>query len=167
MSRFFPSAEYAEDQRLARTILTTHVLTRGATTGALLGGAAWGARALYGRVRRLPSPPAFTLLQSAGRGTAAGTAVLAVLLAGRMWGRAPVEWQDRSWRLLRSRGQVECDDWTYGGAVAGLGAAAAGGMLRGAGWRGAVGAAGVGSVLGTIGYTGWRHGVKGGKFEES
>jgi hypothetical protein len=37
---------------------------------------------------------------------------------------------------------------------------------RGLGWRGVVGGAGVGSVVGMLGYMGWRHGVKEGKFEE-
>jgi len=42
-----------------------------------------------------------------------------------------------------------------------------GGMgQRALGWRGVVGGAGAGSVLGMLGYMGWRYGVKGGKFEE-
>lgn len=27
---------------------------------------------------------------------------------GRMWGREEIEWQERSWRLLANKGQVEC-----------------------------------------------------------
>ncbi|KAF3770822.1 hypothetical protein M406DRAFT_249066 [Cryphonectria parasitica EP155] len=164
MSRFFPHAEYAEDQPLAYIILTTHVLTRGATTGAIIGAASFAAAAAA--PSSLSTPNRGLFLQAAGRGTTIGTALLAVALVGRMWGREDIEWKDRSWRLLHNKGQVECDDWTYGGAVAGVGAAAVGGMLRGAGWRGVVGAGGLGSVPGTVGYMGWRYGVKGGKFEE-
>lgn len=81
-----------------------------------------------------------------------------------MRGKEPIEWQDRSWRLLYNKGQVECDDWTYAGMVTG-GATAA---LKGShlGWRGVAGGVGAGSVVGMLGYMGWRYGVKGGKFEE-
>jgi hypothetical protein len=80
-----------------------------------------------------------------------------------MWGREDIEWQERSWRLLANKGQVECDDWTYSGMAIGL----LGGLSqRGLGWRGVVGGVGAGSVLGMVGYMGWRYGVKGGKFDE-
>ncbi|KAI1624818.1 hypothetical protein EDD37DRAFT_363512 [Exophiala viscosa] len=39
MSALFPVAEYAEDQRFAGTILTTHVLHRGFQSGAVMGAA--------------------------------------------------------------------------------------------------------------------------------
>jgi hypothetical protein len=81
-----------------------------------------------------------------------------------MWGREEIEWQDRSWRLTQNKGQVECDDWTYGSMLAAAAAVAWKG--KGLGWRGAVGGVGAGSVIGTLGYMGWRYGVKGGKFEE-
>ncbi|PSR78438.1 hypothetical protein BD289DRAFT_376705 [Coniella lustricola] len=173
MSRFFPLAEYAEDQPLGHTILTVHVLARGATTGAVIGTASYGVRNIYRRFR----PAAPHLLQSAGRGTIAGTAFLAVALAARMHGRDEIEWRDRSWRLLVNRGQVECDDWTVGGVVLGL-AGLGLGVVRGDGKAGVgvvgrrvqmvqmVGAAGLGSVLGTIGYMGWRYGIHGGKWED-
>ena len=83
-------------------------------------------------------------------------------IPARMWGREEIEWKDRSWRLLENKGQVECDDWTYGGMA--VGAAMA---LRTTGWRGKVGSIGIGSVVGTAGYMGWRYGVKEGKFEET
>lgn len=172
MSRFFPQAAYAEDQPLGRTILAVHVVTRGATTGAIVGGALFTARSTIQRLRR-SSPPTISFLtrpqlflHAAGTGTAVGAVLLGGALGARMWGREGIEWQDRSWRLLRNKGQVECDDFTYGGAVGGVGAAAVTGALRGVGWRGAVGAAGVGSVVGTVGYMAWRYGVKGGRFEE-
>lgn len=83
-------------------------------------------------------------------------------IPGRMWGREEIEWKDRSWRLLENKGQLEVDDWTYVGI---LGGAVASARLRG--WRGKIGGIGLGSVAGTVGYMGWRYGIKGGKFEES
>lgn len=175
MSRLFPTAPNAEDQPLSRTILTVHCLTRGATTGAGIGGAMHLARDMYRRAT-LPDPtsPAVPkpgrpqqLLRATGTGTAVGIALLAAAVLGRMRGREDVEWADRSWRLMGHPGQLECDDFTYGGAVLGVAAAAAaGGVLRGAGWRGLLGAAGGGSVVGTVGYLVWRYGVNGGVFEE-
>jgi len=83
----------------------------------------------------------------------------------RMLGREEIEWQDRSWRLIESKGQVECDDWTYSGMAVGAMAFAIRGKALG--WRGAVGSVGLGSIGGMLGYMGWRYGVRGGKFEET
>lgn len=80
-----------------------------------------------------------------------------------MRGKEEIEWRDRSWRLLYNRGQVECDDWTYVGMVGG---GAMGVVKGGGGWRGVAGGLGTGSLLGMVGYMGWRYGVNGGKFEE-
>lgn len=140
-SRFFPTAQYAEDQPLSRTILSVHVLTRGATTGALIGSII--------AIAQAPN----TLLSSAPQAQARRPTprCCAGALAARMYGRERIEWQDRSWRLLANRGQVACDDLMYGRAVVSVWAA-----LRGAGWRGVgvVGAAGQGSVSGTSGRLG-------------
>lgn len=87
--------------------------------------------------------------------------IMVVAIPGRMWGREEIEWQDRSWRLLENKGQVECDDWTYAGMAAGALAS-----VRTRGWRGKVGCVGLGSVAGMGGYMAWRYGIKGGKFEE-
>jgi len=92
-----------------------------------------------------------------------GLGLFTVALPMRMLGREDIEWKDRSWRLLENKGQVECDNWTYAGMAAGAVAAARGGAL---GWRGAVGKVGAGSVVGMLGYMGYRYGVKGGKREE-
>lgn len=81
-----------------------------------------------------------------------------------MWGREEIEWQDRSWRLLENKGQLETDDWTYGGMLAGLAATAL--LRRPVGWAAALGSVGAGSVAGTLGYMGWRYGVHGGKHQE-
>ena len=80
-----------------------------------------------------------------------------------MWGREEIEWKDRSWRLLENSGQVECDDWTYAGML-GAGVWA---LREGGGWTSAIGRVGTGSVVGMMGYLGWRYGVKGGWKEEA
>jgi hypothetical protein len=36
-----------------------------------------------------------------------------------MRGRTEIEWQDRSWRLLENKGEVDTDWWASGGAAAG------------------------------------------------
>lgn len=35
---------------------------------------------------------------------------MAVAVPARMWGREEIEWQDRSWRLLENKGQVEWEE---------------------------------------------------------
>lgn len=109
-----------------------------------------------------------------GTASAVGLGLMGLALAGRMRGREHIEWRDRAWRLLENPGQLETDDWTYGGAAAGLvalglwrraGAKETGGG-RGGGWRAVAGAAGLGSLAGTVGYMVWRYGVHAGKFPE-
>ncbi|KAM3491066.1 hypothetical protein MY3957_005632 [Beauveria namnaoensis] len=196
MSRYFPHTAYAEDQPLARTILTTHVATRAVTLGTLLGVAATSARTVIPALRRpkvqqqQQQPFAARLLRSCAGSILATLGVAGVGLVVRMWGRDDIEWRDRSWRLLESKGQLETDDWTYGGmgaaaatsalvmvkakAKTGAGEGAGAGARKKTpppavlvlGWRGLVGAAGLGSVGGMMGYLGWRYGVNGGKFPE-
>ncbi|OHF02828.1 hypothetical protein CORC01_01929 [Colletotrichum orchidophilum] len=165
MSRYFPHAAYAEDQPLAGTILTVHVLTRGYTTGAVMGLGAAAVGGVYSRVRgakplpaAAPFPTSTTttlrtagvhnLLRSSGTASAVGLGFAGVALLARMHGREDIELRDRAWRLMESRSQLETDDWTYGGAAAGL---AALGIARAAagqavGLRVIAGAAGLGSV---------------------
>lgn len=169
MSRLFPHPPYAEDQPLYHTILTVHVLTRAVTAGTIIGAGVFFAKDIYQRVRSRPPPAlprAQLLLRSAGVGSTAAVGLLSVALVGRMWGRQEIEWRDRSWRLLENKGQLETDDWTYGGALVGLGGAAAlaRGGLAGLGLRGSVGAVGAGTVAGTVGYMVWRYGIHKGKF---
>lgn len=182
MSRYFPHPSHAEDQPLARTILTVHVATRAVTTGTLIGMAIASVRQVIPALRSSSSttskPFVARLLHSSATGTAAALGLSGIALVGRMWGRETIEWQDRSWRLLENRGQVETDDWTYGGMAAAGGAALvttvrAGGMplaerpaVAAMGWRGIVGATGLGSVGGMMGYFVWRYGVNGGKFPD-
>lgn len=153
MSILFPHPDYAEDQPLYRTILTTHVLYRGFQTGALVGSAVGASRYAYQSVFRKPAsatvgvhtPPSVgstataaaagarplflpTLLRSAGVGAAVGTGALAVTLVARMWGREEIEWRDRSWRLLENKGQKEVDSLSLVGALGGAAAVALGGV---------------------------------------
>lgn len=164
MSRYFPHPAYAEDQPLSKTILTVHVLTRAVTTGTVIGTGVFGAQELVRRVRKRPSPLVprpQRFLRTTGASTLWALGILSVGLAGRMWGRGEIEWKDRSWRLMESKGQLETDDWTYGGMAAGLAASA---LARPGGWVGVVGAVGTGSFAGMLGYMGWRYGVHKGKF---
>ncbi|KAK1718440.1 heterokaryon incompatibility protein-domain-containing protein [Colletotrichum lupini] len=144
MSRYFPHTAYAEDQPLAGTILTVHVLTRGYTTGTVVG---LGVAAASGAARRLrgtkPVPATAvagtpfstsattalrsagglrTLLRKSGTASAVGLGLTGVATVARMYGREDIEWRDRAWRLMESRSQLEVDDWTYGGAAAGVAA---------------------------------------------
>lgn len=171
MSRFFAHTPYAEDQPLSHTILTVHVLTRAVTTGTIIGMGITGVRQAIPSLRRRyqqqaavagsqQQPLLQRLLASTGRSTLITMGVTTVLLAGRMYGRDLIEWQDRSWRLMENRGQLECDDWTYGG----MGLAAVAGLIKGLPWTGLVGAVGLGSFGGMVGYMGWRYGVHQGKF---
>ena len=83
-----------------------------------------------------------------------------------MWGREEIEWKDRSWRLLENKGQIEVDTWGYLGIGVGGAALLATRGLRGAGWEMGVGSLGLGVTCGVIGYMVFRHGIKGGKWEE-
>ncbi|KAF6803884.1 hypothetical protein CMUS01_14979 [Colletotrichum musicola] len=187
MSRYFPHPPYAEDQPLSHTILTVHVLGRGYTTGAVVGLGALSVGGLYKRIRgagkstttSTTSPTTATssalratgvhrVLRSTGTASLIGMGLMGLALAGRMQGREDIEWRDRAWRLLENAGQVETDDWTVGGTVAGLVGLRvwrqAGAAARGV--RVVAGAAGVGSVVGTVGYLAWRYGVHKGRFPE-
>ncbi|KAJ0387747.1 hypothetical protein COL922a_001580 [Colletotrichum nupharicola] len=178
MSRYFPHTAYAEDQPLSHTILGVHVLTRGFTTGAIVGLGVVSAGSLYSRLRGAaksvtttasPSAAAASttlrkglprLLRKTGTASAVGLGLMSLALAGRMQGREDIEWRDRAWRLLENPGQLETDDWTYGGAAAGvvaLGAWRLAGAKGVGGLRAAAGAAGLGSVAGTVGYMVWRY----------
>ncbi|KAI1117273.1 hypothetical protein F5Y14DRAFT_377058 [Nemania sp. NC0429] len=172
MSRYFPHTAYAEDQPLAKTILTTHVETRAITTGTIIGAGIFATREAIQRLRKTatPSPAGVVvprsqlLLQAAGRSTLWTIGIVSIGLAGRMWGREEIEWKDRSWRLMENQGQLETDDWTYGGMAAGLAATAL--LKRPVGLVAALGSVGTGSVAGTLGYMAWRYGIHGGKRPE-
>lgn len=171
MSRYFPHTSHAEDQPLPYTILTTHVLTRGLTTGSLAGLTAAAIRQAVPSLRRPgpgPGPATHRVLLASSTGSLVGFGLMALALGGRMYGRDRIEWQDRSWRLLENRGQVEMDDWTYVGmAVGGIGGigaarvAASGAVRRGlgggglGGGRAVLGGLGAGGALGMLGSAAW------------
>ena len=165
MSALFPHAAYAEDQTLPYLILTTHVLNRGFQSGALLGTMyGVGRRFFLTRGRTLLSA---SLLRSAGFGGLIGNAIMTGGLVTRMWGREEIEWQDRAWRLLENKGQIECDTFSTAGAIAGAATVAWRRGLRNSNWRYLLGGAGLGSLMGVVTYMGWRYGVKGGEWEEA
>jgi len=165
MSRFWPQAEYAEEQPYPKIILYTHVLTRAVQSGALVGTGVGGGLLGWRYFKQTASASSATtvVLRSSGIGVLVATAALGIGLPGMMWGKEEIEWNDRSWRLLKNRGQVECDDWAYGGMTAGaiMSMRGKGGALK------SIGSVGIGGVLGLMGYMGVRYGVKGGWKEET
>ncbi|KAK9322013.1 hypothetical protein V1517DRAFT_324704 [Lipomyces orientalis] len=176
MSRLFPHTAYAEDQPYYKTILTSHVLYRGFQTGSAIGIVVGLSRTLLGSVLTKSKPSPFkngavifsTVQRSTGVGAVIGTCMLAVILPMHMMGKEEIEWKDRSWRLLENQGQMEVDDWSLPGTVAGAAIMAArshSGDLRR--WRPIVGGAGIGSLAGVVGYLVWRYGIWGGKRQET
>jgi hypothetical protein len=135
MSYFFPTSEYADDQPLARTILATHVLSRGFQLGSAIGLLNCGAAYLVKRRSII------------------GAGIASLGLIGRMWGREEIEWKDRSWRLRYNTGQVAVDNWGEPAAALGVLVVASRGLAGPApgSWRGVVGGAGVGSLIGIVG----------------
>ena len=165
MSRYFPQAAYAEDQKLSKTLLAFHVLHRGFQAGAMAGAiviipAYYGAKLLpdktHMKARILAQPFQRILLKSTGLGAVAGTALLVVGLGAQMRGKEPIEWKDRSWRLRFNKGQMQCDDFALLGTAAGLYLARAGN------WQMKIGGAALGNVAGIATYMVWRYGMSGG-----
>jgi len=194
MSFLFPHVDYAEDQPLAYTILTTHVLHRAVQTGVVLSLPVGAIRTLV-NVRRsiqatsTPNTPASSssmsktlnsisrksfwpefqggMVRSAGTGAAISVAFVGVALVVRMFGKEEIEWKDRAWRLLANSYQVEVDSWSLLGAAGGLAtvvAASRAGRIGSLTWRTALGGAGLGNMVGVMGYMAWRHGINGGKY---
>lgn len=163
MSRLWAHTLYAEDQPFAVPILTIHVLSRGFQCGAVLGPIA-GVASYYYSKPRLVGVRSFstTLLRSTGFSSLALAGVVGAALAARMHGKEHIEWADRSWRLLENKGQMEVDDWSLAGAIAG--ALATGG--RRPGWLAITGGSAMGSLAGVGGYMIWRYGVKKGKWDD-
>ncbi|KAI0090299.1 hypothetical protein BDY19DRAFT_764258 [Irpex rosettiformis] len=194
MSQFYPHTQYAEDQPYSRAILTQHVLLRAFELG---GGAGLGFGTLAHfasrfAARKVPSPPSLQaaassvageplaefpfnrptslkLIHSAGYGSFLGVLALSFALIFRMRGKEDIEWKDRSWRLLENKGQVQLDNWTLVGALAGLGTVVSPpvarryGGIAGLGWRGVVGGAALGSLAGLLGFSVTQAGSKSNK----
>ncbi|KAI9819840.1 MAG: hypothetical protein M1827_006409 [Pycnora praestabilis] len=168
MSHFWPHGPYAEDQPYSRTILSIHVLQRGFETGAIIGFLAGSTRHLIQR-RSMTSLFLPYIIRSTGVGAAIGIASMTVVLPLRMWGREDIEWRDRSWRLLENKGQVEVDSWSHAAAAVGALVGVAnrgGGPGAGAAWKRVLGTTGLGSMVGVVGYMGWRYGIHGGKWSD-
>lgn len=148
---------FAEDQPHAYLLLTTHVLHRAITVGSLFGILYGGGRfALSSSARAATTLPA-ALLRSSSTGVLVSSGINALALAGRMYGREEIEWKDRSWRLLESRGQNQTDEWSVAGMLGGaVGGVAVGRTVGVAAYRAAVGGAGAGSVLGVVAMMAWR-----------
>jgi hypothetical protein len=166
MSRFWPHTAYEEDQPYGKSILWAHILTRVPPTAAVLGGAITVGSLTLRKLnilapKALPSSFTTSLLRSIGVSTVYTTGLVALATALRMHGREGIEWQERSWRLLENKGQVECDDFTYAGTALGL----LGGVGKKMPWQVRLGGLGAGSLMGVMTYMGWRYGVKHGKWE--
>ncbi|KAF2190655.1 hypothetical protein K469DRAFT_657146 [Zopfia rhizophila CBS 207.26] len=172
MSSLFPHPAYAEDQTLSHEILYFHVIRAGAATGSLIALATAPSSLLVSRYRQKTPFTRATLLPRllthSARGIVLGAIFGGLATWGRMRGKEEIEWQDRAWRLLENKWQVESDWWHLDGAVvgvaAGLVAARRGKIPSGLG-KAALGSAGLGMSSGVIGQMGWRFGVKGGKFD--
>ncbi|CCD46329.1 hypothetical protein BofuT4_P118790.1 [Botrytis cinerea T4] len=174
MSRYWPHPPYASDQPHSAPILWIHILTRGPPTAAFLTPFISGSALMY---RKLPLPssllprsqplsfPSQLLnLRSMGTNTLGVTFLFTLATIARMYGRTEIEYQDRSWRLLENKGQMESDDWMYGGMIVGALWKFKPGYL--VDWRVRIGSISAGSAIGVLGYLGWRYGVKGGKWDE-
>ncbi|TEY78218.1 hypothetical protein BOTCAL_0051g00360 [Botryotinia calthae] len=174
MSRYWPHPPYAEDQPHSAPILWAHILTRGPPTAAFLTPFISSSILVYRKlpllVSLLPRSQPFSFpsqllnLRSMGTNTLGVTSLLTLATIARMYGRTEIEYQDRSWRLLESKGQMESDDWMYGGMLVGALWKFKSGYL--VDWRVRVGSISAGSAIGVLGYLGWRYGVKGGEWDE-
>ncbi|KAJ8109980.1 hypothetical protein OPT61_g7053 [Boeremia exigua] len=156
MTSLFPHPQYAEDQPNAHAILYLHVMRASAMTFSFLALPYTGISILTSRLRKLPASSTSILtrtLLNSGRGVVFGTVAGAAMTWGRMRGREDVEWQDRSWRLLENKGEVDTDWETVGatgvGALAGL-AAARRGVVPVTAAQGALGGAGLGLGSGVL-----------------
>lgn len=156
MTSAFPHPQYAEDQTNAHAILYLHVMRASAMTFSFLSLPYTGLSVLTSRLRKQPpgntSILTRTLLNS-GRGVVFGAVAGVAMTWGRMRGREEIEWQDRSWRLLENKGEVDTDWETIGatgiGALAGV-AAARRGVVPVSAAQGAIGGAGLGLASGVL-----------------
>ncbi|TGO70375.1 hypothetical protein BOTNAR_0001g00510 [Botryotinia narcissicola] len=175
MSRYWSHPPYAEDQPHSRLILWTHILTRGPPTAAFLTLFISASTLIYGKLplpasllpRSQTSPFPSQLLNSRfiGTSTLVVTSLLTLATIAHMYGRTDIEYQDRSWRLLENKGQIESDDWMYGDMIVGaLWKFKPGSLVD---WRARVGSISAGSAMGVLGYLGWRYGIKEGKWDEN
>lgn len=131
MDLFIQPTTAAEDLLYAKTILNVHVIHRGYNMwsfiglGSALGVGAWKAlrssskTASTSPIITNPSPLLQRILRYSARGSLVGILFGAAAVTGQMWGRSPIEWQDRSWRLLHNQTQNQTDHWSIAGAAIG------------------------------------------------
>jgi hypothetical protein len=97
MSRFFPHTDYAEDQPMSHTVLTTHVLYRGFQTDAVVSHSLKLARSLFQKNTILRNETILAAtLRPTGFGALTGTVLTVPAVYMRMNGRGEIEWKDRS-----------------------------------------------------------------------
>lgn len=168
MDKIFAHPPYAEDQPHSHIILPLHVVRAGLTVGSILSLVAATLVTAIKKPRTL-SAWKHRLVLYASRGSVAGMLAGAGMVTFKMRSREEIEWQDRAWRLLENKGQLEMDRWVPMGGVLGVVlclAAARKGRLPsiGAGTA-ALGGTGLGAAGGAAGYAGWRYGIRRGKFD--
>ncbi|KAH9874972.1 hypothetical protein J1614_004460 [Plenodomus biglobosus] len=148
MTSLFPHPAYAEDQPYAHIILYLHVMRASAMSLSFLSIFQFPVSLVASRLRGTSLPHSTLVahtLKMSGRGLILGTAAGAAMTWGRMRGMEEIQWQDRTWRVLENRGEVETDWVSLGGA----GGGAVGGYL--AARRGMVPASMSTAVLGGAG----------------
>ncbi|KAF7128580.1 hypothetical protein CNMCM5793_003368 [Aspergillus hiratsukae] len=155
LSADWPHTPYAEDQPLPHLILATHVFDRGFQAGSALGLAVGIVNTLRSTTPTLRMS-ASLITRTTGLGGVLGLSSMAIVLPIRMAGKEKIEWQDRSWRLLENKGQVEVDTWSSIGEGVGLASTIAimrknGMSLRGPGLTNIMGGAGLGGLAGIVG----------------
>ncbi|KAJ1555648.1 hypothetical protein HK405_015108 [Cladochytrium tenue] len=120
MNRVFATRDLTEDQDNAHLILHLHVASRSAMLLSAVGSVAAVGAATAAAVRRRPALLFRRLARYNAAAAVLGPAALGPLMTeGRMRGRAEIEWQDRSWRILLNRGQNAMDTGSAVGAVVG------------------------------------------------
>ncbi|KAF1929307.1 uncharacterized protein M421DRAFT_419830 [Didymella exigua CBS 183.55] len=156
MTSLFPHPQYAEDQPSAHAILYLHVLRASTMTFSFLSVPYTGISLLRSRIKAQPVTMSTVLtrtLLNSGRGLILGAVAGVAMTWGRMRGRSEVEWQDRSWRLLENKGEVDTDWEIIGatgvGALAGVVATRSGVVRLNAG-RAVMGGAGLGLGSGVL-----------------
>ncbi|RPA87405.1 hypothetical protein BJ508DRAFT_410177 [Ascobolus immersus RN42] len=165
LSLYQPDDSESISLPIAKTILYTHVLHRGLTMGTIIGAlvhpALYPLRKRQATSQTLPKtniiPHAFpsfktylfspALFSTMAKTTYVMTAVIGVATTGMMWGKEPIEWQDRAYRLCWNEGQNRVDK----GSLAGIAAGVVVGGMKGLRGHALLGAGGVGSVVGVLG----------------
>jgi hypothetical protein len=154
MASLFTQAPYAEDQQNSHTILYLHVARASAMSFTFFSLFRLPITIIRDQIRKAPTDMSAVIartVQSSSRAFAIGSAVGVLITWGRMRGREEIEWQDRAWRILGNRGEVQTDWATIGGIGAGAVAGVVGarrGVVPGGVGKAVLGGVGVGSSVG-------------------